>query len=81
MKTTSSRKTPAQLYEQYIEEQIENVDPNDDSADPDQDKEDLALAAIRHRSYLPLVKVGLMTPYQAIREAGANHSADGLGIK
>lgn len=36
-------------------------------------------AILRHRSYLPFVEAGLMTVYEAVREVGANRSADGRG--
>ena len=36
-------------------------------------------AVLRHRSYLPFVEAGLMTVYEAVREVGANRSADGRG--
>lgn len=36
-------------------------------------------AILRHRSYLPFVEAGTMTIYEAVREVGANRSADGRG--
>jgi hypothetical protein len=46
-----------------------------------EDKEDkyARQAVLRHRSYLPFVEAGVMTIYEAVREVGANRSADGRG--
>jgi hypothetical protein len=48
----------------------EEVETEDDYA---------TMAAARHRSYLPFVEAGLMTVHEAVREVGANRSADGRG--
>lgn len=45
----------------------------------DKEAERATLAATRHRSYVPYVEAGLMTVYEAVREVGANRSADGRG--
>jgi hypothetical protein len=48
-------------------------------ADKEENEERTNLAVLRHRSYLPFVRAGLMTVAEAVREVGANRSADGLG--
>lgn len=58
------------------EEEVLSKRPGDEE---DEDREYVQQAALRHKSYLPFVEAGLMTVYEAVREVGANRSADGRG--
>lgn len=59
--------------------EAEVLDEREEDEDDEDEEKHKALAVQRHRSYLPFVRAGLMTVAEAVREVGANRSADGSG--